>query len=204
MLDGGSRGLVGARATLIVAALAFALLGGGCATLPPGMDAPKPASTALGDPDATTLGKRLAASEKAHPGLSGFHLLIDGTDSFALHIEIADKAERTLDVQYFLLRQDDTGKLILESLLRAATCTPSTRDLTPRDSRLADAYSVLGVSADASEGAIRSAYRQLVRENHPDRLASKGLPESMRAVVEERAREIHAAFDLIRQTRQFA
>src|SRR5207244_7492034 len=61
-----------------------------------------------------------AASEKAHPDESGFRLLIDGTDSFALHAEIADKAERTLDVQYFLLRQDDTGKLLLDSLLRAA------------------------------------------------------------------------------------
>ena len=112
--------LASARATLIAAAWALALLGAGCASLPPGMDGPKPASTALADSEATTLGRRLAASEKAHPDESGFRLLIDGTDSFALHAEIADKAERTLDVQYFLLRQDDTGKLLLDSLLRAA------------------------------------------------------------------------------------
>ena len=112
--------LASARATLIAAAWALALLGAGCASLPPGMDEPKPASIALADSEATTLGRRLAASEKAHPDESGFRLLIDGTDSFALHVEIADKAERTLDVQYFLLLQDDTGKLLLDSLLRAA------------------------------------------------------------------------------------
>jgi len=93
----------------------------------------------------------------------------------------------------------------LEALLRATTQTPSTRGGTaPRESRLADAYVVLGVSADASEGDIKNAYRKLIRDNHPDRLASKGLPESMRAVAEERTREINAAFDLVKRVRQFA
>jgi len=93
----------------------------------------------------------------------------------------------------------------LEALLRAATQTPSTRDYgPPKESRLVDAYIVLGVSADANEASIRSAYRKLIRENHPDKLASKGLPESMRAVAEERAREINAAFDMIKKARKFA
>jgi len=93
----------------------------------------------------------------------------------------------------------------LEALLRATTQTPSTRGGTaPRESRLADAYVVLGVKADASEGEIKNAYRKLIRDNHPDRLASKGLPESMRAVAEERTREINAAFDLVKRVRQFA
>jgi len=92
----------------------------------------------------------------------------------------------------------------LEALLRASTQTPSTRGGTaPRESRLADAYVVLGVSADASEGEIKNAYRKLIRDNHPDRLASKGLPESMRTVAEERTREINAAFELVKRARQF-
>jgi putative cardiolipin synthase len=110
-----------ARRRCTIAVLAsLTLLGAGCTSLPTVLDGPKSASTALPKPEATTLGKQLAAVEKAHPGLSGFKLLIDGTDSFALHLEIADKAERTLDVQYFLLQQDDTGKLLLDALLRAA------------------------------------------------------------------------------------
>jgi DnaJ like chaperone protein len=93
----------------------------------------------------------------------------------------------------------------LEALLRAATQTTSTRDCAPpRESRLEDAYVVLGVTPNASETEIKNAYRKTIRENHPDRLASKGLPESMRSVAEERTREINAAFDLIKKTRQFA
>ena len=102
------------------ACLALALLVTACASLPPGLDAPKNPSIALEKPESTRLGKRVAAKVRQHPGLSGFYLLLDGTNSFALHQEIADKAERTLDAQYFLLEQDDTGKLFLDSLLRAA------------------------------------------------------------------------------------
>ena len=63
---------------------------------------------------------------------------------------------------------------------------------------------MLGVSPDASENEIKQAYRQLIRENHPDKIASKGLPESMRSVAEARSREINAAYTLIKKTRGFA
>ncbi|HYQ00866.1 MAG TPA: co-chaperone DjlA [Polyangiaceae bacterium] len=93
----------------------------------------------------------------------------------------------------------------LEALLRSATQTTSTRDCAPSSkSPLENAYVALGVSATASEADIRAAYRKVIRENHPDRLASKGLPESMRVVAEERTRELNAAFDQIKKARQFA
>jgi putative cardiolipin synthase len=37
-----------------------------------------------------------------------------------MRMRIAEKAERTLDVQYFVLQQDDTGQLLLAALLEAA------------------------------------------------------------------------------------
>ena len=40
--------------------------------------------------------------------------------------------------------------------------------------------------------------------NHPDKIAAKGLPESMRSVAEARSREINAAYDLIKHARGFA
>lgn len=108
------------RRAIAVTLTAIALFAAGCATLPPGMDAPKEASTALERPETTALGKRFEAQAKKHPGLSGFRLLVDGTQSFMLRQQIAARAERTLDVQYFLLQQDDTGKLLLQALLEAA------------------------------------------------------------------------------------
>jgi putative cardiolipin synthase len=104
-----------ARALLLGAALVS-----GCASLPPGLDGPKDASTALASPTSTPLGRQVDAQARAHPGQSGFLLLTDGAASFVLHQEIAARATRTLDVQYFLLQQDETGKLLLASLLDAA------------------------------------------------------------------------------------
>ena len=89
----------------------------------------------------------------------------------------------------------------LEALLRAATQGPSAGGAAaPRD-RLADAYAALGVTRDSSPAEIKRAYRKLISENHPDKLASRGLPESMRAVAEERSREINSAYDLIKAAR---
>ncbi|MGH8799170.1 MAG: phospholipase D-like domain-containing protein [Casimicrobiaceae bacterium] len=97
-----------------------AVLLAGCASLPPGSAFPRPASNALTHPEATRLGRQLAAQSAAHAGLSGFRLLPVGIDSFQLRMEMAQRAERTLDVQYFVIENDDTGKLLQEGLLQAA------------------------------------------------------------------------------------
>lgn len=89
----------------------------------------------------------------------------------------------------------------LEALLRAGG--PSGPGAPPSKSRLDDAYKALGVSPDAAPAEIKRAYRKLMSENHPDKLASRGLPESMRPVAEERSREINSAYDLIKADRKF-
>lgn len=92
----------------------------GCASLPPGADYPKTPSAALSHPEQTRIGKQLAAAVAGHPGTSGFRLLPLGIDSFLLRAELADAADRTLDVQYFLIQSDDTGQFLIEALLKAA------------------------------------------------------------------------------------
>ena len=52
-----------------------------------------------------------------------------------------------------------------------------------------DLYAVLGVPRDASKEDIKRAYRKLMSENHPDKLAAKGMPESMRQLAEEKTLE---------------
>ena len=68
-------------------------------------------------------------------------------------------------------------------------------------SALDDAYQVLGVPATANDGEVKRAYRKLMSENHPDKLAAKGLPESMRALAEEKTRRITAAYERIERAR---
>lgn len=92
----------------------------------------------------------------------------------------------------------------LEALLRAAAGVRAGASVPPPQQRLDDAYAALGVTPAATEAELKRAYRELMRENHPDRLTAKGLPESMRALAEERAREINVAYDLIKQARQFS
>jgi DnaJ like chaperone protein len=91
----------------------------------------------------------------------------------------------------------------LEALLRAAATGRYSADTGSR-ARLNDAYTALGLSADADVAQIKRTYRRLMSKNHPDKLAAKGLPESMREVAEERTREINVAYELIKGARQFS
>jgi cardiolipin synthase C len=95
------------------------LLVAGCATLP-GANYPKQPSTALANPESTRLGRQLDAKAREHPGLSGFRLLFEGVDGFLIRAEMANAAEKTLDLQYFIIQNDNTGKLLMDSVLRAA------------------------------------------------------------------------------------
>ena len=94
------------------------------------------------------------------------------------------------------LSENDVARL--ESLLRASTSGSSSKE------QLDDAYAALGVSPSASDAQVKRAYRRLMSENHPDKLASKGLPETMREVAEEKTREIAAAYERIKVARQLA
>lgn len=65
------------------------------------------------------------------------------------------------------------------------------------------AYSVLGVDENASEAEIKSRYRKLVHEFHPDKLASKGVPDEFSKYARDRFGEIQNAYEEIRKERGF-
>jgi len=71
------------------------------------------------------------------------------------------------------------------------------------ESTLQDAYGVLGVPATATTADIKKAYRKLMNQHHPDKLASRGLPEGMVKLAKEKILQIRAAYDLIREARGF-
>ncbi|MCP5363910.1 MAG: TerB family tellurite resistance protein [Hyphomicrobiales bacterium] len=64
-----------------------------------------------------------------------------------------------------------------------------------------DAYQVLGVARTASSEEIKKVYRQLIRENHPDTLIAKGMPQEFIDVANERMASINAAYDRIEKAR---
>jgi DnaJ like chaperone protein len=62
-------------------------------------------------------------------------------------------------------------------------------------------YKILGSNRNDSDDQIKSRYRKLVKEYHPDKIASKGLPEEFTTLAEEKFREIQEAYDRIRKER---
>lgn len=71
----------------------------------------------------------------------------------------------------------------------------------PTQDRLGDAYKALGVSKDTSDADVRKAYRRLMSQHHPDKLAAQDMPDALRAQAEERVRQIRDAWDIIKEAR---
>lgn len=94
--------------------------------------------------------------------------------------------------------------MALEAMLRGAQPGGGSQSRTPRPDALEDAYRVLGVAPSASDAELKRAYRRQISEHHPDKLAGKGLPESMREMAEQQTRAITAAYDLIQKARKAA
>lgn len=63
------------------------------------------------------------------------------------------------------------------------------------------AYEVLGCSPEDSAEHIKKQYRQLVQAYHPDKIASKGLPDEFNQLAHEKFREIQGAYEQIKQER---
>ena len=72
------------------------------------------------DTGTTRLARVIRPLAQAHPGKSGVVPLADGHDAFAARALLADAAERTLDVQYYIWHKDLSGTLLLGALHRAA------------------------------------------------------------------------------------
>ena len=59
---------------------------------------------------------------------------------------------------------------------------------------LTDPYVILGVSYTADEDEIRRTYRRLVRENHPDSLMARGVPEEFVKLANDKLAAINTAY----------
>lgn len=68
---------------------------------------------------------------------------------------------------------------------------------------LSGAYSVLGCSEQDSVDIIKTKYKKLIKEYHPDVIASKGLPEEFTEFANKKFAQIQEAYDRIRKNRGF-
>jgi DnaJ like chaperone protein len=64
-----------------------------------------------------------------------------------------------------------------------------------------DAYTVLGVQRSASAEEIRATWKGLMRDNHPDTLAARGVPAEFIARANDKVARINAAWDRIKRER---
>lgn len=65
-------------------------------------------------------------------------------------------------------------------------------------------YRVLGLERGVSFPQVRQRYRQLVAENHPDKLIARGVPEEFLAIANGRLAAINAAYEAIERSRERA
>ena len=66
---------------------------------------------------------------------------------------------------------------------------------------LAAAYAVLGVSASDDDKTIKTAYRKLMSQHHPDKLMAQGVPDDVLRVATEKSQEITQAYEAIMRQR---
>jgi putative cardiolipin synthase len=100
-----------------LAAMAVALWLTGCAGLPREVD--RPPSYAVADTANTALG-RLAVAGAPDAQQSGFRLLPMPAYSMHARLELARRAQRSIDIQYYLVQNDETGRYLLRTLRDAA------------------------------------------------------------------------------------
>jgi len=112
----GSSAFSASRVRGLAALLASALLTA-CGVLPTRVD--QPFSAAL-QPSADSPLVRIAQDSSPSPALSGFRLMPLGFYSLDARIQLAQRARYSLDVQYYLIQNDRTGRLLMRNLRDAA------------------------------------------------------------------------------------
>jgi putative cardiolipin synthase len=91
----------------------------GCASID--YDYPRDESYFEPDTAETYLGQEIIPVVASKPpDQSGFYPMEDGVDALAARLLLAQRAEKTIDVQYYLIKNDIVGRAFILSLLRAA------------------------------------------------------------------------------------
>lgn len=71
------------------------------------------------------------------------------------------------------------------------------RDRHGAAGRARSPYALLGIGPEADDAEVKAAYRRLVWDHHPDRLAAKGVPPEFMHLAHDRMAAINGAYDTI-------
>ncbi len=100
-----------------VIATLFILLPG-CVSAP--LNYPKQESVALTDVSTTRQAINALEWVGGREDVNGFYPLTEGFDAFGARLKLMDNAQKSLDVQYFLMKPDNAGLVFAAEMLRAA------------------------------------------------------------------------------------
>ena len=92
----------------------------GCSTLPKHKIESIPETTLQVDTAQTTLAQIIQPLQEQHPELTGYLVLFEPLEALATRLSLIDKAEKRLDLQYYIWDNDKVGSLALHALIRAA------------------------------------------------------------------------------------
>ncbi|MGS0728551.1 phospholipase D family protein, partial [Shewanella sp. 0m-11] len=79
----------------------------------------KPISTKLAAQDEWPLVEYVADDVAAHPDQTGVIPLTDGVDAFIARLALVNAAKASIDIQYYIYRSDDAGRLLTWHLIEA-------------------------------------------------------------------------------------
>jgi len=113
--------------------------------------------------------------------------LLEGTEDF-------------LFVETFEGGQAFVPKSEIKALKILDTSRPQPLRAAVTDAKGYDPHAVLGIERGASLEAVKAAYHKMTRAYHPDAFAGVTLPPEVAAYLEQRCKQINAAFELLKIT----
>ena len=112
---------------------------------------------------------------------------------------VADKAEPT---HVNLVMADHKTNFQIDTLIYPYMTEEQYKKLKSRYVQDSEKYyAILGCDSSDSNEHIKSQYRKLVLDYHPDKIASKGLPEEFTKFANDKFREIQEAYEFIKKER---
>lgn len=106
---------------------------------------------------------------------------------------INDKAD---DLSYIFDEEDDELKRIIDKLDSKAFAKEDVRK-----SKILSHYEVLGVKQASTKEEVYSAYKTLLKQNHPDKVAN--LSKEIQEIAKTKTIEINQAFNKIKEERKW-